>query len=82
MALLFGLEHGGSPVTRRSAKDLFAFESSAFRSPSAGECGEYARQATAGDTVLATQGGTLVEGEEGAPGDSRRQQATPGDTVL
>jgi hypothetical protein len=32
-----GLEHGGLPVTRRSAKDLFAFESSAFRSPSAVE---------------------------------------------
>jgi hypothetical protein len=32
---MVGLEHGGSPVTRRSAKDLFAFESSAFRSPSA-----------------------------------------------
>jgi hypothetical protein len=27
--------HGGSPVTRRPAKDLFAFESFAFRSPSA-----------------------------------------------
>jgi hypothetical protein len=35
VALLLGLEHGGSPVTRWSAKDLFAFESSAFRSPSA-----------------------------------------------
>jgi hypothetical protein len=35
VALLLGLEHGGSPVTRRSAKDLSAFESSAFRSPSA-----------------------------------------------
>jgi hypothetical protein len=31
-ALLLGLEHGASPVTRRSAKDLFAPESSAFRS--------------------------------------------------
>jgi hypothetical protein len=34
-ALLLGLEHGGSPVTRRSAEDLFAFEGSALRSPSA-----------------------------------------------
>jgi hypothetical protein len=30
-----GDQHGGSPVTRRSKKDLFAFESSAFRSPAA-----------------------------------------------
>jgi hypothetical protein len=32
-ALLLGLEHGGTPVARWSAKDLFAFERSAFRSP-------------------------------------------------
>jgi hypothetical protein len=33
VALLLGLEHGGSPVTRRSANNLFALESSAFQSP-------------------------------------------------
>jgi hypothetical protein len=34
-APLLGLVRGGSLVTRRYAMDLFAFESSAFRSPSA-----------------------------------------------
>jgi hypothetical protein len=34
--LLRGPEHGGSPVPRRSAKDSFASESSAFRPPAAG----------------------------------------------
>jgi hypothetical protein len=43
-ALLLGLEHGASPVTRRCAKGLFAFEGSAFRSPSAasGSCASVA----------------------------------------